>query len=993
MAISTEQQQGGLSDLQESGTADEYCKACEDPAIIPIYPARIAWCDLLGDVNGGFTYPTKLGFAPSSGFCLRTLRKGDVFIYDETNALWSYFEHRPDAGPSGGLYTRYDLTPEDKDRPFWGPPTDRNIRLPYVADNCESILIAYTSQRWNTFANIYANTDGCRDALMTRVQLSAPSADTFSAPLEEVASHVVEFGGENTIHERMTWNALSDVGMQSLSADRLLRDSSVRLAEGKAVMIALHDPVGVALEIAACHVNRVAIRSQYLEANAYPIASGRAAQTLKAHAVDQLRTADLSWSQKRMFKEWRDDSIRPEHETYLKEVDRQLSNYDTVLDGILAAWKKFFERGKANPAGTKGSLQNVMLAFPAQLKIESEIKGIIEVAHASIASLSASQAGQDMMRKYVLADDKWQPGANPVASAIKLVGSSLSAANLTFKHRDALQSMSSKLLADLAMPFAFEVEHMSRLDLLNEINVFNRGVYGKTVTRSTVPVPIANATREILGNGRARQIQGSKMIKRGHMLHTVQVPTFVYRFDGRVAVSSSAGRISISTVANGLGLLGNALQIAELTRTPDRDVMTGTPGRIAGDPRLGLTLAAIETATQLMDAGNDVINGGKATRNYFVRGQLSRSILKKLMAGKSLSDDMARTLIESGKLQVRSTAPLHSSRVMGWVGRTASFVGFALASLDLMKAAEAWQRGDTIGVLSNVALGVGAVLLTVGGIAAAGGWWTGIGAVIGIVLIIVGLVLSFFVDDPVTRWLKGSYWGTARNYMFWDNRSRREIQRSAGEAGQHDAQLKLLINEPSGYDFSRYLQRELQEFHEMVYWPQDVPDPADNRLTERIGLIFKSDTHMAEHKNITLDIRFRLPNFIDGMSEFDARVWILYNMRASYQTPGRYRGGLGQMEVTNMFARNLRVHDAAQGILKSTIQINELRNADSNRLNNVKWDILKVGFARGWSYTPTTNISLPRQYDDHFFSGSWDDNDSIGGQDIIRIWRSGGWED
>ena len=92
--------QSGLDTLSPS--APTSCKPCENPSIVPILPVRIAFADIYGEL-GSTEYPTSISQLQSltsveqkHGYCLRMLRQGYVYIYDELNNVWSIFLYQPD---------------------------------------------------------------------------------------------------------------------------------------------------------------------------------------------------------------------------------------------------------------------------------------------------------------------------------------------------------------------------------------------------------------------------------------------------------------------------------------------------------------------------------------------------------------------------------------------------------------------------------------------------------------------------------------------------------------------------------------------------------------------------------------------------------------------------------------------------------------------------------------------------------------------------------
>ena len=414
----------GLNGLSSSGNAGGYCKACDDPDIIPIYPARIAWNDLFGEVNGGLEYPSDLGPFPaaggainSGGFTLRKLRAGTFYIFDETNAVWSVFHVKPDDTALGGRFDKLEWLPGMSD---W-LVTEMNLLVPYVRDDAETIHVAFSEHGWSSkiLMDMQNNTGGLRDKAMTKVVPTAPSHTSFSAPLEELGAMVEEFSPLGISQTREDWETLSDLCLPACHPDALLQSTSVKKALGKPILVAVHDPMGVALEIATSHLNRTSIRAAYLEANVYPLTAARAVDTLQNTAVQGLADRSQSSDTRRMFREWQ-DAVDPAYKTFLTKVETQLQDYDIVLKGVLDAWEAFYKFGMASPGSEPGSLSTHLMLFNAASPTQNEVEGLLKAAHASVASFSASRAGQARMRSVVFSQANWDQSKNPVGAAVKI---------------------------------------------------------------------------------------------------------------------------------------------------------------------------------------------------------------------------------------------------------------------------------------------------------------------------------------------------------------------------------------------------------------------------------------------------------------------------------------------------------------------------------------------------------------------------------------------
>lgn len=989
---------GGLDGLSSTGDATEHCKACEDPYIIPIYPVRIAWNDLYGEVNGGLRYPKTLdpfpavgGAVNSGGFTLRTARAGNVYVYDETNKVWSIFKVKPDTGKFGARFDRYEFIPA-QDR--W-VATELNLILPYVRDDAETIHIAYSGHAWSsaTFGKMQSNTDSLRDKAMTKVVPTAPSSASFSAPLGQIGTLVEEFSTHGISQTREDWDTLSDLSLPACDAAALMDTTSVKLAKGAPLLIALHDPVGVIREIATSHLNRTSLRTSYLEANIYPLTSARAVQTLQQAAADGLKSRGLDSKTRRMFQEWQ-EAADPAYRTFLDEAEEELRDYDDALDGVLDAWGTFFDFGKDAPGSEPGSLSTHIMLFDADSPTADELEGLVAAAHGSVVALSASKAGLARMRATAFDAKSWTADKNIVAAAIKVTGTALTAASNQIAVSQGLKDVSATLMKDIAMPLSHEIVTLNRVDRLTEVNRFANGIRNTTISR--VVVPIQDAVAEVT-TGRRRTQQRNYMVQKGHMLHQIQLDVGIYKYEGRVHVSGVPGKSMISKVSDGFAVFANTLSILDMLKQSERDTQRG---RYAKDPRLALVLTAMETLTQTVAAGRSLTAPGTATRSYFVHGKLKRAQVAKLLPGKAGSDKFLRTVVREGQITSGGrVAVAAESRALSIIGRIGTGVGIALAVLDLFDAVDAYRRGDRAAVVSNVALGLGAVVMTVGAILS----WGGPAIVVGVVLIIIGVILSFFVDDPVERWLKNCFWGKSNAYLYWNDRSRTAIgaygrQLDPGALSLTDAQAAVAHLAPKGeYDIAKFFAREMQEFHEFVYWPKDVRDPDQAKPLFQDGENFDwSGLRRGEFRwnpnLVSIGERetdgglssFRLPNLIDGLSEFDCQIWVLVTWQRVQPHPRYENVGFQEVEVTDEFRNSLRV----QGEIVTgswTVHKDQLGGAMFRAgSRQIKWHVTKVGIVRGWSYTPTPEIQLPQQYHEHWFGGGYDKGE-VGGKKVILI--------
>ena len=124
-----------------------------------------------------------------------------------------------------------------------------------------------------------------------------------------------------------------------------------------------------------------------------------------------------------------------------------------------------------------------------------------------------------------------------------------------------------------------------------------------------------------------------------------------------------------------------------------------------------------------------------------------------------------------------------------------------------------------------------------------------------------------------------------------------------------------------------------------------------------------------------------MPNFVDGLSELDGRVLALVEMRGVYRVAAN---PLQEVDVTDQFMANLRVHNAAEGILESSFRIDMHYNTNRPILDDRYWDVRRIYLATDWSWSPRPGMELPMQYHDYWIDDGWE-VDEVGGQKVLFL--------
>lgn len=997
MEIKTSYDQSEKTGLDAlSGVAETTsCKPCEDPNIVPIYPVRIAFADIYGE-STAVQYPAAISDLQSGndlegkgGYTLRMLREGYVYIYDGLNDVWSIFVYSPNGSLSGSPESFAKLQWVDDADGDWVTTDERSLETVYVPNSADEIWVAYSEHRWSQaiFQKAQTNQDGFRDNVMTKLNVMEPTSSSFSDNLDILGGCVEDFTDNGIVHSYEEWNILSDLSIKTHCADDLLESSSVTKANSPAILLGLHDPVGVVKEITMAHTNKTLAKNLYLESITYPLTTAKAVETFIDSAESNLAKSSTSSSDRDMFEEWH-ESVRPEYKKMIEEAETNAKDYDDTLTAILDTWKAFYEMGNASPESTPSSLQTHLTTFDRDSQLAREVQDLITFASTTVGSISSSKLGQEYLRNVVVTESAWKTSGNPIQQTIAIVSQAMSASSDVAKEIRKSADAASNLMTDLAMPFALEIEEMKRIDLLKEVNQFQSGIINKTTTK--IEVPIDKALHEVFhGNSKTKQ---NTIIQKGFRVNRNQVNTGVYKFDGEVHVARTECYDEIkhkvgSAAATGFALFANALSIVSLSQPEEKGQLQGNLGRIAGN-RTALILASIEGLGKVLDIPSNYALD-PIGRRYFVRGQLKKNQLQRLLKGTDITDDFIKTVTAEGRMAKVPVPPTSSvgSKLLRTVVKIGNVAGVVISLLDLFKAYEAYKRGDNVAMVSMAATGLGALTIITATGTALFSSGAGYAVIVGIVLLLIGFIANFFVDDPVTRWLKNGFWGNTADYLYWDDKRRKDIINITGIADEVKAQATASIQPPDNYDVSRYFEREMQEYYELIYWPQREAPPPEIRGVREVGIWpFKGTTTLTESGRKRVGVRFRLPGFVDGVSTLDTRVYALIEYEGKTQ---RYANRFRVEEVTSQFRQNLRVYNENAGLLESFFEISESNNTDKDILNNLYWDVRKVAFGKkaneeGWTYSPNTQITVPIYYDDYLWSDGWE-VESIGGKKSIRI--------
>jgi hypothetical protein len=273
------------------------CEFCEKQGL-PLLLTRyaIAHQDNQAPRLSGQLGGQPLNAIPLSGkahYSLRLVRSGYIYVYNKTFDQWQEYFVTED-----GYYFTMPARNANKPRPT--PPKDfrcargEHAHLASVITiqnpkHTQEVWIGFSDVEWTEAVLKQHQSETVRQRHMTKIVLSDGKvvAQNHTAPIDKVTEHVPEFKLEpaSAVKHYDAWNPLRYNPRHYQAKDFLSRIRAVR-PQGGAAIVALYDPVGMALELSA--------RMNYLMEQ--PLAEGQKNQAATrkhavASAVLQLRGA------------------------------------------------------------------------------------------------------------------------------------------------------------------------------------------------------------------------------------------------------------------------------------------------------------------------------------------------------------------------------------------------------------------------------------------------------------------------------------------------------------------------------------------------------------------------------------------------------------------------------------------------------------------------------------------------------------------------------
>jgi hypothetical protein len=752
--------------LSETRGADELTSPC-DENIRPIFPVRYALSeDALFNVARDGASPGEPGTVSAQGqYELRRLRQGYVYIFarnghpdklsSDSDGTWLVFGYvsqgqddsssdiRSDTDIPQGRYQFYKMSWVDGGADGRWEVTDKR-RYPYAFVNKQvsEIEIAYSEERWPGHLLTMAQVDASlRARLMTKVNVVAETTEQ-SAPLAQLADHVAEF--KRDAKANPAGNAVRYTAFQPEAVTNVVQCTNSR-ENGR--LIAVKDHLGELMDIQAAHEAKSQSLRTFSAEYQYPLLIGPGVENLKSH-ID----LDGGWFNK--------PPLDPNFETTLAELRAEQKSLEDELRALVKAYWQI--AGRRSHCALLDEADVVLRGLDEVKSDDTKARRadyaffVLSRVFQTLGTSSHGSASMTVAFEGTATDRSkdWGVIFSRVVNAMATASPQLMSKYRT--HMNVTFAVTSK---ELAMSWVRRESGLVTREAVERI----LGV--RSFIRPVNPNTMEDALKGVFASvgltgqrPRAFDSTGLTAVFDGGGFRPDQmvgVPFF--EINGTGTLTAQGESFSNAYRAADLADKGGSMVLglyAAFVAVRNWDVISPSiteMGAIAQDPKVQVASALLDTMAGL-NALRGVPNAAVYTQKI---GQQVFDRLFKAGSGRFFGAHIAAA-------QAQTAAQGVSRNLLSYLtlGNLAGAVGIALAG---MQAFEGFKADDLAKGYGNTLIAVGGLVVLIFGL-------TGLGAVIGGLLIIAGTVMTFFGDDAPTYWARHSFWGSSEKYWGGEQR-------------------------------------------------------------------------------------------------------------------------------------------------------------------------------------------------------------------------------
>lgn len=749
--------------------ADEVVTVC-DPDIRPLFPVRYALNKqtlfAFADQCPDLTPPVSIDQLRNHE--LQRIRQGYIYIYahnghpDHTNSdgkgTWLVFRYIAGAGAddnSGHFRTDTDTHThgqyqfckyewEDGADSDWHIRDSRRYPYAFVKQQVKIIDIAYSEERWPGHFFLMAELDGnIRSQLMTRVELE-PEKTAHSAPLAELDQYVAEFMPDIAINPDA--NAVCYTAFQPDFAGRVLDCADAR-KHGR--IIALPDHLGELLDINSAHLVKSHSLKNFSAEYQYPLVIGRAVKNLQ-EAIQEGRKGFFGF-----FKRIGDHPIGADYETFYHQIEADQQAIEEEIATLVLGHQEMVSR-----SGNHTLLAEAQIALQGLDSVTgptdaSRVDYVFFLMSRMFNTLGTSAHGSVALTQLLedKVEDKSKKWFSIFVKSLTVMATASTELLQTYRtHFNILLSVTAKELAMVWVKSKGGILHKAPIEKI--LGVTQRNL--KVLPGQLEEVLRINLAKLGFAGANPASLDMERFlidIDTGPRPQTlVDIPFYKVTATGNLNVQ---GQQLVTVYQNvKLGIQGGGMLLGLYSAFH----AVSHWHSVRGDQKV---LGEYDPVARIVVALLDTFAAGKALHSAVNTAQFTQGISQQVFAKLFQANTTYFQAISASTQNLARTGGVAAnlSRFVT-IGNIAGVAGILLSGVYAFEAAKTNDRAALIGN-SLVALG-GAVILMFGA--------SGIGTVVGLVLIISGTLITLGQDSDVDAWVKRSFWGSSEQY--WEGKKR-----------------------------------------------------------------------------------------------------------------------------------------------------------------------------------------------------------------------------
>jgi hypothetical protein len=896
------------------GNIDDYKGTCVDQSITPIFPVRYSFADFeLLETSLEYPSASKLISAKktkdSGGMCVRMLRHGWIMIYDEDKKKWHPFEYSLDQRGIVEQFTKYiwlkgnatgkweierHRTSSDKDDAVNGSGKKKIYPYAFLPRATTNFSICFTPVKWSvkTFEILEAN-PSIRAKVMQKANAFIGTVGKYEMAPELAEPVIEDFHSKGRLIPPQMWNLSGTTLLPTEERGKVV--TMMASCAERGVVVALHDPLGIAMDIGALCANFGFDKAAYIEHHKYAITTMSQVESLIEDTLTPIKydangksVSLISKSRTTSGKAYdlHEEINQEKFHYYRNEFARDLAIIDGRIAKAIALWEDWMT--KKDTGSVFIAMQQIDANHPDIYDMQLAFTAIEQMTF----GLSTSKVGQRALYNQLMKESATNVDYLKLAREIsgKAVGwaglhdtcqaaadnlEDASGAQLSTLVKRAIDNTMMGMGTLISTQLAQDIRS-KWLQLASDLATYIHGVPLGTQTMSLASAlsTFGLSTMNQAGHQLRSAMLSSAGVMEALRFNSIQVE--VITVNGTPLISMDANTLA-NKLGAGLGLWGVMASSIELSGA-SRNAIEKLPGSNAATLVRSVPAQVLLIGASAAEAIINILGKGDKLDHLLQRGGTRTISLLNSLYPAGLSHLASSSIIGSHVASIGTKIASASKTLLMKMLKLGTIMGVIEIVISAITAWEKFQRGDIDAAIGATMMLSGGMILTLAG---ATSLVPGFGWAAAAVILLVGgiLVMAFTEDDDLTVWVKNGFWGSEKffsgssNYLYFGNIDR--DSHTYGGFEKFDAFFEQAKQLKTDDKVKSYFKYEVSVFHNLVYKPKITFE------SKRVN----QDGYDAYH----LTIKAKLPGFVIGQSNLEghlsAKIRYLANLPSSSSLP------------------------------------------------------------------------------------------------------------